>query len=76
MSASVQPLVYQLTDVARLLGCKLSTARRLMEQGALPSRRLGRKLIVLPEELDAHLKSLPSGTQTAARIVSKGETND
>jgi excisionase family DNA binding protein len=67
MAASIEPLIYHVSDVARLLGCKVSSARRLLEQGVIPSRRLGRKLIVLPDELETHLKKLPNGNATAQR---------
>ena len=61
MTASIEPLVYHVSDVARLLDCKLSSARRLLEQGVIPSRRLGRKLIVMRNEMEAYIKALPLG---------------
>ncbi len=51
-------LVYRVPDVARLLGCSEAAARRMIERGEIPSRRLGRRVVVLPEELEAFLKSL------------------
>ncbi len=73
MSGPTQPLVYHVSDVARLLGWKVSSARRLLEQGVIPSRRLGRKLVVLPEEFEAHLKSLPAGTQRPSVQSTEGQ---
>ena len=64
MATVIEPLIYHISDVARLLGCKVSSARRVLEQGVIPSRRLGRKLVVLPDELERHLKSLPNGNAT------------
>ncbi len=51
-------LVYRIPDVARLLGMSEAAARRMIERGDIPSRRLGRRVVVLPEDLEAHLKSL------------------
>ncbi len=53
-----EQLVYRVPDVARLLGCTEAAARRMIERGEIPSRRLGRRVVVLPEDLEAHLKSL------------------
>jgi excisionase family DNA binding protein len=72
MAASIEPLVYHVSDVARLLGCKVSTARRLLQRGVIPSRRLGRKLVVLPDELETHLNNLPNGNIDAHRGGSPG----
>ncbi len=32
----------------------------MIQTGVIPSRRLGRRVIVIPEELEAYLKSLES----------------
>ena len=53
-----EQLVYRVPDVARLLGCTEAAARRMIERGEIPSRRLGRRVVVLPEDLEDHLKSL------------------
>ncbi len=53
-----EQLVYRVPDVARLLGCTEAAARRMIERGEIPSRRLGRRVVVLPEDLEARLKSL------------------
>jgi hypothetical protein len=67
MAATTEPLIYHVSDVASLFGCKVSSARRLLEQGVIPSRRLGRKIVVLPHELEAHLKNLPNGNTGTER---------
>ena len=51
-------LVYRVPDLARLLGSTEAAVRRMIQTGAIPSRRLGRRVVVLPEDLEAHLKSL------------------
>ena len=58
-------LVYRVPDVARLLGTTESAIRRMIQTGAIPSRRLGRRVIILPDELEALLGSLkkPRGAQ-------------
>ena len=71
MSDSIGPLVYQLADVARLLGCKVVAARRLLQQGVIPSRRLGRKFIVLTGELEAYLQALPRKGKVPGRTNEK-----
>lgn len=63
MAVAIEPLVYHVSDVARVLDCKVSTARRLLDQGVIPSRRLGRRLVVMRNEMEAYLKALPLGKQ-------------
>ncbi len=53
-------LIYRVPDVARLLGTTEAAVRRMIQTGVIPSRRLGRRVIVIPEELEAYLKSLES----------------
>lgn len=52
-------LIYCIPDLARLLGCTDLAARRMIERGQIPSRRLGRRVIVLAEELKECLHALP-----------------
>jgi excisionase family DNA binding protein len=54
----IEPLIYSVREVASLLGRTPRTIHRLISQGLLPARRLGRRYVVLPDELHAHLKSL------------------
>ena len=53
-----EQLIYRVPDVARLLGCSEAAARRMIERGDIPSRRLGRRVVVIPQELEAYLKAL------------------
>jgi excisionase family DNA binding protein len=46
-------------EVARLLGRSEISTRRLIERGQLPARQWGRRLVVLPEELEQFLRDLP-----------------
>ncbi len=55
-----QRLIYRVPEVAKLLGTTEAAVRRMIQTGAIPSRRLGRRVIVIPEELEACLKSLDS----------------
>ena len=51
-------LVYRVPDLARLLSTTEAAVRRMIQTGAIPSRRLGRRVVVIPQELEAHLKTL------------------
>jgi excisionase family DNA binding protein len=53
-----EPLVYRIPDVARLLGCTEAVVRQMIARRQIPSRRLGRRVVVLREELRAHLQDL------------------
>lgn len=67
MGHNTGQLVYRIPDLARLLGCSELAARRMVERGLIPSRRLGRRVIVLSEELEAHLRSLCQPQQNPER---------
>ncbi len=54
-------IALRIPDVAQLLGCSDEAARKLVQRGLLPSRRMGKRVIVLKDELEAHLKKLPKG---------------
>jgi excisionase family DNA binding protein len=55
---SDQPLIYRVPEVARLLGCTEAVVRQMIARGQIPSRRLGRRVVVLADELHAHMKAL------------------
>jgi Helix-turn-helix domain len=46
-------------DVARLTGLSEATIRHLIARELIPSRRLGRRIVILPEELQDSLRQLP-----------------
>ena len=62
-----QPLVLRLPDVARALACSETAARKLLQRGRIPSRKLGRSVVVLAEELHVYLQSLAPAAKTAPR---------
>ncbi len=57
----MEQLMLRVPDVARLLGCTDEAARQMIKRGEIPSRRMGRRVIVLKSELEAHLKELAKG---------------
>ncbi len=63
MQSVERRLVYRVPDVARVLGTTEAAVRRMIQTGAIPSRRLGRRVVVMPEELEAHLRSLRRATE-------------
>ena len=56
-----EQLVYRVPDVAKLLGMTELATRRAIERGEIPSRKWGRRVVVLPAELRAHLEALHTG---------------
>ena len=50
---------FSIPEVARLLGWTELATRRAVERGQIPARRWGRRVVVLREDLDAHLRALP-----------------
>jgi len=57
----MEQLMLRVPDVARLLGCTDEAARQMIKRGEIPSRRMGRRVIVLKSELEALLKKLVKG---------------
>ena len=51
-------LAYLVVDVAGVLGVSEPTVRGMIARGEIPSRRIGRRILVLAEELESYLKSL------------------
>jgi len=45
-------------DVAKVLNTTPEAARRMIERRIIPSRRLGHRVVVLPDELRTFLESL------------------
>jgi excisionase family DNA binding protein len=52
------PLALRVPDVARALGCTDENVRQMITRGQLPARKLGRRVIVLADELQRYLVSL------------------
>lgn len=52
-------LMLSVPEVANLLGKTELATRRMIERGELPARRWGRRIVVLRDELERHLRGLP-----------------
>lgn len=52
-------IFYRVPDLIELTGFSEPVIRHLLATGAIPSRRLGRRVVILPEELKASLRRLP-----------------
>jgi excisionase family DNA binding protein len=52
-------LIFSIPEVARRLGWTDLQTRRAVERGQLPARRWGRRVVVLCEDLEGHLRALP-----------------
>jgi excisionase family DNA binding protein len=53
-------LAYSIPQVAELIGETDLAVRRRIERGELPARRWGRRrIVILREDLEQHLRSLP-----------------
>jgi hypothetical protein len=53
-----EPAVYNIPEVARVLGRTEAATRHLIARNLIPARRLGGRIIVLADELEEHLRSL------------------
>jgi excisionase family DNA binding protein len=73
MVQTPERVILRIRDLARIFGCSPIAARRMVERGELPSRRLGRRLVVLADELDTYLKALPSGALPRGRASAPGD---
>jgi len=52
-------VVLSVPEAAELLGWTELATRRAIERGQLPARRWGRRVVILREDLEAHLRALP-----------------
>ena len=59
--ATLEPKAYRIPDVARLLSRSEHAVRTMIARGDLPSRRLGRRVVILADELETCLKALKQG---------------
>ena len=62
--------VLNVTDAAYFLRCRERTIIRLTREGRIPYRRLGRRLLFLPAELDLWLSQLP-GVSVADAVAAQ-----
>jgi hypothetical protein len=56
--------VLYIPDIAEQLNQTPLAVRRLIERRVLPSRRLGKRVVVLAEEWEKFLKALPVGARS------------
>jgi excisionase family DNA binding protein len=57
-----QRLAFDLIEVARRTRCSVKTLSRHIGQGKLKARKLGRRTVVLADDLDRYLRDLPLAT--------------
>jgi hypothetical protein len=58
-TSTTKRVFYRVPDLIKLTGLTEPVVRHLLATGAIPSRRLGRRVIVLPDELEQSLHQLP-----------------
>jgi excisionase family DNA binding protein len=67
IETQVSRLAFSLADAASAIGVGKSTLHELIATGKLPVRKLGRRSLVLREDLEDYLQGLPvHGEQGAA----------
>jgi excisionase family DNA binding protein len=58
------PLAYSVNDALRLLGIGRTKFYALVKNGAIPTRKLGTRTLVLAKDLEAFIDGLPAGTSS------------
>lgn len=53
---------HSITETARLLGIGRSTLYVLIKDGRLPARKLGKRTLILHEDLERFIASLPTSS--------------
>ena len=53
------PLAYALADLPTIIPLGRTTLQSILKSGALPSRKVGGRVIVLREDVETFLRSLP-----------------
>jgi hypothetical protein len=61
----LSPRAIPLVDVGPLIGCSRTKCFQLVRAGQLKARKLGGSTVVLPEDLDAYVRSLPDARENA-----------
>jgi excisionase family DNA binding protein len=54
-----EPLAFAVKELPTVIAVGRSTISTLIKSGALPSRRIGTRVIVLREDVERYLRSLP-----------------
>ena len=63
----MEPLAYSVAATAAASGISASSIKRLIREGRLPIRKIGRRTIILRDDLEALLRSLPSSRPALSR---------
>lgn len=58
-TSTEQPAAYSITDVLQVLKVGRTRTYELIKEGKLPARKLGRRTVILREDVDAFLRDLP-----------------
>jgi excisionase family DNA binding protein len=58
-TSTESPAAYSITDVLHILKLGRTRTYELINAGALPARKLGRRTVILREDVDAFLQNLP-----------------
>lgn len=58
MAEIERQMAFRIPALARTLGLSEAAARRMVERGEIPSRKWGRRVVVLRDDLQAYLASL------------------
>lgn len=66
-------LVHRISAVAKLLGTTIPAVRRMIDNGEIPARRLGRRIVVLADELRATLSTLEAAGRAPAAPMTQTE---
>lgn len=56
---SPERLFFSIPEVAQRIGRTEEATRRLIERGALPARRWGRRIVILADDLETFARNLP-----------------
>lgn len=52
-------LAYDVKEVARLIGCSVTTVFKLIRETRLPAKKMGGRTLILVDDLAKFLKGLP-----------------
>ena len=67
MGTPTEPQAYSVAGAAIFLGLGVTTVKRLIRAGTIPSRKAGKRTLVLACDLTAYLKSLPTSQPEISR---------
>lgn len=59
MDKSTERLAYDTKDVARLIGCSVTTVFKQIREGRLAAKKMGNRTLILADDLNKFLRELP-----------------